>query len=320
MASHQLAALRCGLVCALTTAQFCSVPAQNIDRASADLSPVAVEAPVGGATLVISTNARVAGAVDSIIWKGREFVNSFDHGRQFQSAVFLDGQGECLNPTEAGSRNDGQGPTSTSQLLYAHVKEHTLETRTRMAYWLGPGQTSPACPKNAVAATATALSDYEIEKRVTIGVSNVENAIEYKATYHFPRAHNHAVFEVVSAHLPPEFSEFWVINLESGELQRLPEGNEEQNRPIIISTPDEQFALGVYSPELPQRSWPMRGYGQRRNFGDRVGQSTTKWNCVFRKNGPSAGPHTFRCFAAIGTLPDVKNAILDLRRLYPNQP
>ena len=76
-----------------------------------------IRGPAGPSEIVITTRSRVAGAIDSLTWGGREFIDSFDHGRQLQSASNFDGGGrfvpETFNPTEAGSRADGRGPTST---------------------------------------------------------------------------------------------------------------------------------------------------------------------------------------------------------------
>src|SRR5205823_5835380 len=62
----------------------------------------------GASEIVLTTTARVAGAVHSLTWNGKEFLDSFDHGRQMQSAASFDGGGrfvpETFNPTEAGSR------------------------------------------------------------------------------------------------------------------------------------------------------------------------------------------------------------------------
>src|SRR5262245_47891504 len=94
------------------------------------------------AGIVVTTTSRLAGAVHSITWRGREFIDSTDHGRQMQSAASFDNTPEAgpetFNPTEAGSRLDGAGPRSTSQLLAITRVGSNLETRTRMAFWLAP--------------------------------------------------------------------------------------------------------------------------------------------------------------------------------------
>jgi hypothetical protein len=94
-----------------------------------------IRAPAGGSEIVITTTSRVAGAIDSLTWDGREFIDSHDHGRQMQSASNLDLGGgffnECFNPTEAGSMHDGAGPTSTSRLLWISASGRDLATVSR---------------------------------------------------------------------------------------------------------------------------------------------------------------------------------------------
>ena len=74
-----------------------------------------IRAPVGESEIVITTTSRLAGAIHSLTWNGKEFIDSFDHGRQLQSASNFDAgtpiTGETFNPTEAGSRDDGAGPS-----------------------------------------------------------------------------------------------------------------------------------------------------------------------------------------------------------------
>ena len=38
--------------------------------------------------IYLSTSDRTAGAVDSLAWNNKEFINSYDHGRQFQVSWF----------------------------------------------------------------------------------------------------------------------------------------------------------------------------------------------------------------------------------------
>ena len=106
----------------------------------------------GDSEIVITTTNRLAGAIHSLTWNGKEFIDSFDHGRQLQSAASFDcarpGEfwAECFNPTEAGSRSDGAGPSSSSRLLRIQAQGNQLTTTTQMAYWLAPGQKYQAGP------------------------------------------------------------------------------------------------------------------------------------------------------------------------------
>jgi hypothetical protein len=49
--------------------------------------------------LFVSASDRVSGAIDSVVWNNKEFINCWDHGRELQMAVTT-GHGECYNPTE----------------------------------------------------------------------------------------------------------------------------------------------------------------------------------------------------------------------------
>ena len=85
-----------------------------------------IRAKAGDSEIVVTTTARVAGAIHSLTWGGKEFVDSFDHGRQIQSASNFDAGGpfvpEVFNPTEAGSLADGTDPVrlSPEQAGWAH--------------------------------------------------------------------------------------------------------------------------------------------------------------------------------------------------------
>ena len=64
---------------------------------------------VDGSYVYVSCSKRQGGAVDSLVWKDKEFINNWDHGRQLQMAMSVEGYGECWNPTEAGGKSDGTG-------------------------------------------------------------------------------------------------------------------------------------------------------------------------------------------------------------------
>ncbi|MDB5036802.1 MAG: hypothetical protein JWQ35_330 [Bacteriovoracaceae bacterium] len=68
-------------------------------NASGDSS---ISGTVFGLPMTIRTSNQFAGAIYSLTWAGKEFINHDDHGRELQSAISFDGYGECLNPTEAG--------------------------------------------------------------------------------------------------------------------------------------------------------------------------------------------------------------------------
>ena len=111
-----------------------------------------IRGKVGTSEIVITTTERLAGAIHSLKWAGKEFIDSHDHGRQLQSAASLDRASgkefwaECFNPTEAGSRADGAGNKSSSKLLRLQADGSELKTTIQMAFWLAPGEKSSGRP------------------------------------------------------------------------------------------------------------------------------------------------------------------------------
>src|SRR5579884_2678689 len=184
----------------------------------------------GPSEIRILTTRRVAGAVHSLTWNGKEFLDSFDHGRQLQSAANFDcGRpyvDEVFNPTEAGSRADGRGARSSSKLLRLRADGNELETTTQMAFWLAPGEQSAG----HAARNDRVLSDHLLRKHVRIGCKDLPHAIAYDVTFTVPpgERHTYAQFEALTGYMPPEFSRFLRFGPATGELKELPEGNGEQ--------------------------------------------------------------------------------------------
>ena len=267
---------------------------------------VIIRAPAGPSEIVITTSHRLAGAIHSLTWNGREFINSADHGRQLQSACSFDnsssGLPETFNPTEAGSRRDGAGARSTSRLIELAASGNQLKTKTQMAFWLHPGDRSGG----QYARNKTALSEYQLTKEVRIGFDRWPQALDYRVTFTVPKTarHTSAQFEALTAYMPPEFSQFWKFNPQTGKLQPLSDGPGEIIKPVILATPDGNFAMGIFSPPPADADCSGPRYG-RWNF---TTAGTVKWNCVYRAqndNGIRDGDYSFRMLVAIGTLVEV---------------
>ncbi len=277
-----------------------------------------IRARAGGSEIVITTTRRLAGAIHSLSWNGKEFIDSHDHGRQLQSASSFDcgkpGEfwAECFNPTEAGSRRDGAGPRSTSHLLRLHADGAELRTTTRMAFWLAPGEKSSGRP----ALNRTILSDHLVTKRVRIGYKTLPNVIEYDVTFYLPAGerHGYGQFEALTGYMPPELSRFFKLTPE-GKLEKLDDGPGEQARPVVFATEAGGHAMGVFSPDQPSKGYEAAGYGRWRFKAEKV----VKWNCVFRVRDPkglAAGEYRYRVFVAVGTLEDVRRSLVALTREF----
>lgn len=290
------------MICSLLVRQ--AVPGDAVIRRKA-----------GPSDIVITTTSRVAGAIHSLTWNGKEFIDSYDHGRQLQSAASFDGGlpgefwAERFNPTEAGSRADGDGPSSSSRLVRLRAKGNGLETTTQMAFWLAPGEQS----FGRDALNDRVLSDYFIAKRVKIGLPGLEHVISYDVTFTVPRGNPHrfAQFEALTGYIPAEFAQFWRFLPATGQLEKLDDGPGEQAYPVVMSTENGSHAMGIYSPDQPSTGFEQAGYGRFRFREERV----VKWNCVFRVRkdpGGLMGKYPFRMFVAVGTREDVRKALVTL--------
>lgn len=266
-----------------------------------------------GSELVITTTKRLAGAIHSLTWKGQEFINSVDHGRQLQSASNFDAGSmftpETFNPTEAGSVDDGAGPKSSSRLLHLIALDNRLQTTTQMAFWLSPtGQSSGHSAKNS-----TVLSNHLLTKRVQIGYKDLPNVIQYDVTFGLPlnEKHVYAQFEAVTGYMPIAFNIFWSLNPESKQLESLSDGPGEQAFPVILATANGSHAMGVLARDSTPIGMSGPGYGRFRF----ARQEVVKWNCVYRlrdDKGIAAADYSFRQWVIIGDLETVKDTMIKL--------
>lgn len=277
-----------------------------------------IRGTAGNSEIVIQTTERLAGAIHSLTWNGREFIDSADHGRQLQSASNFDAglplTAETFNPTEAGSRKDGAGPKSTSRLLHLLAIGTQLQTTSQMAFWLSPNEKSEGNPaKNTVE-----LSNHLLTKRVRIGYRNLPHVIQYDVSFSLPigERHRHAVFEAVTGYMPAEFEIFLKYNPTKETIESLDDGPGEQSFPVILANKAGTHAMGIYSPDQPSRGYETAGYGRFRFPNEKV----VKWNCVFRVDSNEdelpIGEYSFRNFVIVGDLATVKESLRELRREF----
>jgi hypothetical protein len=274
-----------------------------------------IRGKAGSSEIVITTTDRLAGAIHSLKWDGKEFIDSHDHGRQLQSAASFDCASskefwaECFNPTEAGSRADGTGVKSSSKLLSISADGPELRTANRMAFWLAPGEKSSGRP----ALNDQVLSEHLVSKRVRIGYKKLANVIEYEVTFTVPKGerHTYAQFEALTGYMPLQFGRFWKFLPGSGKLEELDDGPGEQECPVLFSNEGGAHAMGVFSPDQPSRGFEKAGYGRFRFKAEKV----VKWNCVFRVQNAkeiASGAYRFRLFVAVGTSEEVRQSLTAL--------
>lgn len=281
-----------------------------------------VSARVGDGDVVITTTARLAGAIHSLKWRGREFIDSADHGRQLQSASNLDcGKrlfDETFNPTEAGSRFDGAGPASSGRLLALSARGNELTTRNQMAFWLRPGEKSGGRP----AYNTTVLSNHLLSKRVRIGFKELDYVLDYRVTFTVPAGEHHtrAVFEALTGYMPPTFSTFLQFDAATGRLEPLSDGPGEQGSPVVLATDDGAYAMGIYALPAPAGRGGGPRYGRWRFTAEKV----VKWNAVYRVHaaeGIPPGDYVYQLYVPVGTREMCRAALVRLHALFGvNQP
>ena len=269
-----------------------------------------IRAAAGKSSIVITTTRRLAGAIHSLTWDGTEFINSADHGRQLQSACSFDNSpafgAETYNPTEAGSRDDGAEPNTTSQLLEIIAQGNHLKTRNRMAFWLQPGERSAG----QLARNTHSISDYILTKDVRLGYEKWPQALDYRVTFTLPPQSHHtsAQYETLTGYMPPEFEKFMQFNPATGKLESLSDGPGEINNAVVLSTADGRHAMGIFADSKNQGGGAKPSFGRWR-FKD---AQVVKWNCVFRVQNPQGiqnGDYTFHMLVPIGTLVEVEQML-----------
>jgi hypothetical protein len=267
----------------------------------------AIEEPALGSTIQVETSARFAGSVSSLTFRGKQFVDTRDHGRELQSASSFDGFGECFNPTEAGSFADGDKQTTTSKLLAARAGPNWVETQTDMAFWLPPGydykHQCGISPTATHAVNKSLTGGHILNKRIELAAAGESNVISDYVTYTVPEAHDSGTFEAATIYTPVDFSERYVLNVDTGDV-KVTTVVGEQGSPVILATPDGKYAVGLFSPFLPQA-----GHG----YGTSSFPNTNKINCVFRERSITAGQKlSYLCEFVVGTLEEVKATIIKL--------
>jgi alpha-tubulin suppressor-like RCC1 family protein len=292
-----------------------------------------------GQPLTVSTSSQFAGAVSSIKWGNKEFINNWDHGRQLSPNYQFFNRYICYNPYETGSLEDGQSPTSTSKLLSLSASGNTLESETQMAWYYRNFVSNPtvndACgdPSQWLPVTpyTTPLSDYHVHKKVTVGFLSFPNVIEYLSEVFIPEAVQRGINNPTAV-LNYEFSTIGSWDVVSKTYRKLRALSGEDDRIKIASTVDGSNAMGWYSPELlqpygnpgsvnwwfvvpPNPAYPDPGNPSQPdpNFASVHIGSINHYDSF---NGPGWYPQD-RVYLVIGNLDQVKSTLGSLHALFP---
>jgi hypothetical protein len=133
--------------------------------------------PYAGSPVIISTCCHRGTAIGSLMWRGIQFVDTFDNGRYLQTSVHFGGTEE----DEAGQA--GNGPAGTRVIYAKRINARTLATTVRPELQNGSGL-SP---------------DVLTSKRVMIGWGGFRNVIDYQMTVKLTAFHQSMFVEVPSA-------------------------------------------------------------------------------------------------------------------------
>ncbi|MBI3576857.1 hypothetical protein HY086_02325 [Candidatus Gottesmanbacteria bacterium] len=307
----------------------------------AALGDAEIRGSFDGSDIVIKTTARLAGAIDSLTWKGKEFVDSTDHGRQIQTAWNVNNYGQCYNPTEAGAANDGlKNQSSTSLLLDFRITGQSYITKSKPAFWLNPGVYDDNCEwdvssssppwKSGYTINKTKVSNFILEKNVKIGWQNLDNVIEYVSNITIPQDQNldvpirSMILVHPAIYMPTDFSVFYRYDLRTASLSQLMPAYGYSPIPAILATPDGKYSLGLYTPDISWSGFPdneqkaYTGYATLdwRSFGNTMLLSTRIPVKPEAKSTFDPGTYAYRSYLIIGTLANVQNSMIRLYRYF----
>jgi hypothetical protein len=271
--------------------------------------PIIMTRKIGDDTLTMRSEAKFAGAISSLTFRGQEYVNSDDHGRLMQGAIAYNLRYECLNPTQAGGSRDRNniGQRSSSKRLLSYVtKENDVFITTRMAYWLRPGMTCqiPGVGRAPVDNRQRLSGDtYHITHRFDL--NGLPNLALMNITYTIEKAYDYAVVEALTIYSPPAFNTFHSIDPLTGTLTPEPTlTSDETPAPVILSTADGAHAIAFISLQKGATYARFR-------FPD-----TNKISLVYRDADGITGENSYRAAWAIGTREEVATR---LREILVNQ-
>lgn len=280
-----------------------------------------------GQPLTMKTSSQFGGGISSIIWKGKEFVNNFDHGRQFSTNAAFFQRNECYNAYETGTKEDGQKPTSSSRVLSLTASGNRLESNVQMSWYLSTRDPRPGfgdeCGDPSLFLPCPGyngpLSDYRMHKTVTIGFAGMSNVIEYLSDLFIPEVVQKGVVQMTYV-LPFEFANLWTYDINSKDYRKVRATFGEDDTVKVVATADGAYAMGYYSPERLQPYGTGSEGGYRWGFAlpDPINYPQPDFACAglggqFRFDSFSGPGNRFdRSYLVIGTMEQVRTTLSNL--------
>ncbi|XP_046559949.1 uncharacterized protein LOC124268967 [Haliotis rubra] len=273
--------------------------------------------------LFVSASGRMGGAIDSLVWDNKEFINAWDHGRELQMATNTHPYGECFNPTEAGGRDDSIGPSTKSKIISISSHGSTLKTTNHPAFWLrhggheAPGSKNRICSGGAPARNTVDTYGYDFSKNVTIGCAGMSHCIKFESMFtvagEWPAGVTTHNFEAPTGYMTKDFRVLKGLNLGTGRIQPYASG-----QPVVLATSDLKHAMGAYAPTGQDTDEPH--YYSGIVFGSAFPSGTSKWGSVFRKKAFPHGSSNklfYVTYICVGSLDQVSECLKKLHATYP---
>lgn len=281
--------------------------------------------------IAVTLSPRDAGAVCSLVYKGKELVNDYDHGRQLQVAWTYNDLDEAYNPTEAGSDRDGQGALSTSHLVRVQLDSTTVRTVSHPAYWRHTSLPE-AQRKNTACVTKDTLS-----KKLTLGYEGDPHVLVFDTTLLLcPELTGPPVtalrIEAPTLYASADLSRHSLFDFVSGELTSVPsratikgqlnERIRHSTRTAVIpvlSTPDGEHAVGFFAPQ----SACFWAYYTHDVPSDNPAFACNKMTAFFRHAARPGQSFNYRTFVIVGDLKTVltrTSRLLSLEKEWEEDP
>ena len=296
----------------------------------AALGDSSITASVLGSPLVISTSQQFAGAISGLTFRGRQFVNRADHGREIQRAISFNEIYECYNPNEAGALDDGAGSTSKSLLIsLSRPTSNSLITNNQMAYYIRQPQAGNCGnPGTTPVPTSGMLrSDFKVRKNVTIGYAGISNVIEYLTTFTMSpnppvpisKAQAQGVVAVLNqdpnhSNSFTDFSAVWTYDLATRNYLQNAELAGEDDTVRVLRDPSSSLAIAFYCPELLQPyDYNSGGYRWHVDAGNAISSLGD-----IRRAGAQApsGTLSYRGYFVVGNDAEVQSGLNSLHNVF----
>jgi hypothetical protein len=289
-------------------------------------------ATVGNQAITVRTSSHYAGAVTEIWFRGRQIVDSHDTGRLVQTALSFDGQGECFNPTEGGSAENGSGQSS-SVLRSIVVEPGAVATATQAAYWHAAGLTGLNCGTTGTALGSGVLSDTMIYKTLQVGYAGDPNIMLWRTQVSVTADHASMGVEALTGYhtgemtLMQAFDPFTqtLVPTSAMALEQADWSNPFVAYPLVFSTEDGSIAVGVVGLDQDLGHSPVAltqasRYGAMTQLRSDQNDRFTKWTNYFEYNPAPRGEYQFTTFLALGNLEEVRQKMVTIyRAIAPTQ-